>query len=77
MPEAFIFDHVRSPRGRGKTDGSLHEVTALNLAVQTIAAVKDRTNLTLHLSMTSCLAASIRSAKQAEILRAPPRWWPG
>ena len=31
MAEAFIFDHVRSPRGRGKPDGALHEVTALNL----------------------------------------------
>ena len=32
MPEAFIYDHVRTPRGRGKADGSLHEVTALALA---------------------------------------------
>jgi acetyl-CoA C-acetyltransferase len=45
MPEAFIYDHVRSPRGRGKADGSLHEVTALNLAAQTLAAVKDRNKL--------------------------------
>ena len=45
MPDAFIFDHVRSPRGRGKADGSLHEVTALNLAAQTLAAVKNRNNL--------------------------------
>ena len=45
MPEAFIFDHVRSPRGRGKADGSLHEVTALNLAAQTLAAVRDRNKL--------------------------------
>jgi len=45
MPEAFIYDAVRSPRGRGKADGSLHEVTALNLAAQTLAAVKDRNKL--------------------------------
>ena len=45
MPEAFIYDHVRSPRGRGKADGSLHEVTALNLAAQTLGAVKDRNRL--------------------------------
>ena len=32
MPEAYIYDHVRTPRGRGKPDGSLHEVTALRLA---------------------------------------------
>ena len=45
MPEAFIYDAVRSPRGRGKADGSLHEVTALNLAAQTLAAVKDLNKL--------------------------------
>ena len=45
MPEAFIYDAVRSPRGRGKADGSLHEVTALNLAAQALAAVKDRNKL--------------------------------
>ena len=32
MPDAFIYDHVRTPRGRGKPDGALHEVTALALA---------------------------------------------
>jgi acetyl-CoA C-acetyltransferase len=45
MPDAFIYDAVRSPRGRGKADGSLHEVTALNLAAQTLAAVRDRNKL--------------------------------
>lgn len=45
MPDAFIYDTVRTPRGRGKADGSLHEVTALNLAAQTLAAVRDRNNL--------------------------------
>ncbi|MGA2566092.1 MAG: acetyl-CoA C-acetyltransferase [Pseudolabrys sp.] len=45
MPDAFIFDHVRTPRGRGKADGALHEVTALNLAAQTLRAVKDRNEL--------------------------------
>jgi len=45
MTEAFIYDHVRTPRGRGKSDGALHEVTALNLAAQTLAAVKDRNEL--------------------------------
>jgi acetyl-CoA C-acetyltransferase len=45
MPDAFIYDHVRTPRGRGKTDGSLHEVTALNLASQALGALKSRNNL--------------------------------
>jgi acetyl-CoA C-acetyltransferase len=45
MPDAFIYDHVRTPRGRGKADGALHEVTALNLAAQALAAVKERNKL--------------------------------
>jgi acetyl-CoA C-acetyltransferase len=45
MPDAFIYDHVRTPRGRGKADGALHEVTALNLAAQTLAAIKARNDL--------------------------------
>ena len=45
MPDAFIYDHVRTPRGRGKADGSLHEVTALNLAAQVLGAVRDRNQL--------------------------------
>ena len=45
MPDALIYDHVRTPRGRGKSDGALHEVTTLNLAAQTLAAVKARNHL--------------------------------
>jgi acetyl-CoA C-acetyltransferase len=45
MSDAFIYDHVRTPRGRGKADGSLHEVTALNLATQALAALKERNQL--------------------------------
>jgi acetyl-CoA C-acetyltransferase len=45
MPDAFVYDAVRTPRGRGKADGALHEVTALNLAAQALAAVKDRNKL--------------------------------
>jgi acetyl-CoA C-acetyltransferase len=45
MADAFIYDHVRTPRGRGKVDGSLHEVTALNLATQVLSAIRDRNGL--------------------------------
>jgi len=45
MAEAFIYDHVRTPRGRGKADGSLHEVTTLNLATQVLKGIKDRNKL--------------------------------
>ena len=45
MPEAYIYDHVRTPRGRGKADGSLHEVTALALATAPLKALKERNNI--------------------------------
>src|SRR6202789_606966 len=45
MPEAYIYDHVRTPRGRGKADGALHEVTALALATAPLRALKERNNL--------------------------------
>ena len=45
MAEAFIYDHVRTPRGKGKSDGSLHEVTALALATTPLKAIKERNNL--------------------------------
>jgi len=45
MPEAFIYDHVRTPRGKGKSDGSLHEVTAVALATAPLKALKERNNL--------------------------------
>ena len=45
MPEAYIYDPVRTPRGRGKSDGALHEVTALALATVPLQALKERNNL--------------------------------
>ena len=45
MTDAYIFDHVRSPRGRGRSNGSLHEVTPVNLAGQVLAELRDRNEL--------------------------------
>jgi acetyl-CoA C-acetyltransferase len=45
MAEAYIYDAVRTPRGKGKKDGSLHEITALSLAVQVLNALKTRNDL--------------------------------
>jgi len=45
MAEAFIYDHVRTPRGRGKKDGSLHEVPAVRLSAKTLEAVRDRNEM--------------------------------
>ncbi len=45
MAEAFIFDHVRTPRGRGKPDGSLHSITPVQLASQVLSALAERNTL--------------------------------
>ena len=45
MTDAYIFDHVRSPRGRGKQGGSLNPITPINLVTQVLACLRDRNNL--------------------------------
>ncbi|HAY06170.1 MAG TPA: acetyl-CoA C-acetyltransferase [Hyphomonas sp.] len=45
MPEAYIYDAVRTPRGKGKSSGALHEITALSLGTQVLQAIRDRNNL--------------------------------
>ncbi len=45
MADAFIFDHVRTPRGRGKPDGALHEITPVQLVAQTLDALRRRSEL--------------------------------
>jgi acetyl-CoA C-acetyltransferase len=48
MTEAYIFDAVRTPRGKGRADGSLHEVTSVRLSAQVLDAVKERNGLEGH-----------------------------
>ncbi|MEO8224325.1 MAG: beta-ketoacyl synthase N-terminal-like domain-containing protein, partial [Gammaproteobacteria bacterium] len=45
MADAFIYDHLRTPRGRGKPNGSLHEVTPIELLTQVLKALRDRNQL--------------------------------
>jgi acetyl-CoA C-acetyltransferase len=45
MAEAYIYDAVRTPRGRGKNTGSLHEITALSLATQVLENLRQRNDL--------------------------------
>jgi len=45
MTEAYIYDHVRSPRGRGKAGGGLNAITPLNLSTQILNALRDRNEL--------------------------------
>jgi acetyl-CoA C-acetyltransferase len=49
MPEAYIYDAVRTPRGRGKADGALHDVPTVRLAATALEAVRDRNDLDTHL----------------------------
>ncbi|MEM9248652.1 MAG: acetyl-CoA C-acyltransferase, partial [Pseudomonadota bacterium] len=48
MTDAYIYDAVRSPRGKGRKDGSLHEVTAVRLSAQMLNAVQARNGLEGH-----------------------------
>ncbi len=48
MTEAYIYDACRTPRGKGRPDGSLHEVTSLALSARLLNAVKDRNGLEGH-----------------------------
>lgn len=48
MTEAFIYDAVRTPRGKGRSDGALHEVTSVALSAGILNAVKARNGLEGH-----------------------------
>jgi acetyl-CoA C-acetyltransferase len=45
MTDAYLYDHVRTPRGKGRPDGKLHEISAVSLASQTLQALRDRNAL--------------------------------
>jgi acetyl-CoA C-acetyltransferase len=48
MTDAYIYDAVRTPRGKGRKDGALHEVTSVRLSTQVLNAMKERNNLEGH-----------------------------
>ncbi|MFZ3580846.1 acetyl-CoA C-acetyltransferase [Loktanella sp. DJP18] len=48
MTDAYIFDAVRTPRGKGRADGALHEVTSARLSAGVLNALKERNNLEGH-----------------------------
>ncbi len=48
MTEAYIYDALRTPRGKGRKDGSLHEVTSVRLSAVALNAIKERNNLEGH-----------------------------
>ena len=48
MTDAYIYDAVRSPRGKGRPDGALHELTSVALSAKVLNAVKERNGLEGH-----------------------------
>src|SRR6056297_1764369 len=48
MTDAYIYDTVRTPRGKGRKDGALHEVTSVRLSALVLNALKDRNGLEGH-----------------------------
>jgi acetyl-CoA C-acetyltransferase len=48
MTDAFIYDAVRSPRGKGRADGALHELTSVALSAKVLNAIKERNGLEGH-----------------------------
>ncbi len=48
MTDAYIYDTVRSPRGKGRPDGALHELTSVALSAKMLNAIKDRNGLNGH-----------------------------
>ncbi|MGB8621176.1 MAG: acetyl-CoA C-acetyltransferase [Paracoccaceae bacterium] len=48
MTDAYIYDALRTPRGRGRKDGALHEVTSVRLSTEVLNALKARSNLDGH-----------------------------
>jgi acetyl-CoA C-acetyltransferase len=48
MTDAYIYDAIRTPRGKGRKDGTLHEVSAARLSAIALNALKDRNNLEGH-----------------------------
>lgn len=45
MTDAYIFDAVRTPRGKGRPDGALNQITPVQLATQVLEAIRDRNDL--------------------------------
>ncbi|GJL97156.1 MAG: acetyl-CoA acetyltransferase [Hyphobacterium sp.] len=71
MTEAYIYDAMRTPRGKGKKNGSLHEITALQLATQALQAIRDRNNLdTSHVDDVILGCVSPVGEQGADIARA-------
>jgi len=90
MTEAYIYDAIRSPRGKGRKDGSLHEVTSVRLSANVLNELATRNNLktealedviwgnvTQVMEQGGCLARSavlLACRDCRSTVSVPPRW---
>lgn len=68
MADAFIYDHVRTPRGKGRPDGALHEITPIQLTTQTLQAIRDRNGLDTRLIEDVILGTAMPFGEQGSNL---------
>ncbi|MEW6255268.1 MAG: acetyl-CoA C-acetyltransferase [Pseudomonadota bacterium] len=68
MPDAYIYDHVRTPRGRGKPDGALHEATPVHLATTVLNALRARCDLDTALVSDVILGVVMPVGEQGQCL---------
>ena len=76
MTEAYIYDAARTPRGKGRPDGSLHEVTSVALSARLLNAVKERNGLEGHAvedRIRTCLRQLEKKAAFVKVLGSYPR----
>ena len=68
MTDVFIYDHARTPRGRGRPDGALHEIPAVQLATQVLQALRDRNDLDTALLDDVVIGCAQPVAEQGGVL---------
>lgn len=68
MQDVFIYDHVRTPRGRGRPDGSLHEITSIQLVTQLLEALRERNALDTGLLDDVIIGCAKPVGEQAGVL---------
>ncbi|PVA06664.1 acetyl-CoA C-acetyltransferase [Thalassorhabdomicrobium marinisediminis] len=64
MTDAYIYDAIRTPRGKGRKDGSLHEVTSARLSAGMLNALKSRNNLEGH-AVEDVIWGNVTQVKEA------------
>lgn len=68
MTDVFIYDHARTPRGKGRADGALHEIPAVQLATQVLEALRERNNLDTALLDDVVIGCAQPVAEQGGVL---------